>query len=51
MTRLVYAEPHEDISAARAREAAIKHWQRAWKINLIQERNPEWRALTDEIMP
>jgi predicted GIY-YIG superfamily endonuclease len=24
-------------------------WRRAWKIELIQERNPEWRDLYAEI--
>ena len=32
-----------------AREKAIKEWQRAWKIRLIQEANPEWKDLYDEL--
>jgi putative endonuclease len=43
--RLVYVEPHEDISAAIVREKAIKKWRRAWKIELIERGNPDWRDL------
>jgi putative endonuclease len=43
--RLVYVEFHEDISAAIVREKQIKKWRRAWKIELIERDNPEWRDL------
>jgi putative endonuclease len=43
--RLVYVEVYEDISAAIAREKAIKKWRRAWKIELIERGNPDWRDL------
>jgi putative endonuclease len=36
LKRLVYMEPHEDITDAIRREKAIKAWLRAWKVNLIQ---------------
>ena len=32
------------------REKAIKEWKRAWKIRLIQEANPEWNDLYDELL-
>lgn len=32
-----------------AREKLIKIWKRAWKIALIEERNPEWRDLYFEL--
>ena len=51
VTRLVYAEPHDDVLMARGRERTLKGWRRAWKIALIKSRNPEWRDLTDEITP
>lgn len=40
--RLVYAERHDRIEDAIAREKAVKKWRRAWKIRLIEEQNPEW---------
>lgn len=47
--RLVYFEVHDSITAAIQREKNIKHWSRRWKIALIEERNPDWRDLYDEI--
>ncbi|QDX26052.1 GIY-YIG nuclease family protein [Sphingomonas suaedae] len=49
VTRLVYAGPHDDITAAIAREKAIKKWRRAWKIELIERDNPDWRDLFFDI--
>ena len=46
---LVWYETCADMIAAIAREKAIKEWQRAWKIRLIQEANPEWKDLYDEL--
>jgi putative endonuclease len=31
------------------REKRIKKWRRAWKIILIEESNPDWKDLSDEI--
>ena len=50
LTRLVLAEPHDDITFAIAREKALKAWKRAWKIRLIEESNPEWRDLSDLVV-
>jgi putative endonuclease len=30
---------------ARHRERSMKRWRRAWKIELIESFNPEWRDL------
>ncbi len=49
LTRLVYAERHEDMLAAIAREKAIKGWRRAWKVRLIRSANPDWDDLYDGI--
>ncbi len=49
LTQLVYVETHDSIEAAIRREKAVKAWQRAWKIRLIEEMNPDWRDLFDEI--
>ncbi len=42
---LVYFEPHADIEHAIAREKRLKRWRRAWKIQLIERDNPDWRDL------
>jgi putative endonuclease len=46
--RLVYYEMHETMEAAIVRETRIKKWNRAWKVRLIEQMNPEWRDLFDE---
>src|SRR4051794_9986930 len=46
LTRLVYVEEHPTIQDAINREKAIKAWQRAWKIELIESINPEWNDLS-----
>jgi putative endonuclease len=47
--QLVYFEQHEQIELALKRENAIKQMHRIWKLDLIEEYNPEWRDLYDEI--
>jgi len=47
--RLVWFEVYDDPTTAIAREKDIKKWRRAWKIRLIEESNPDWRDLYDEI--
>ncbi|MES1984989.1 MAG: GIY-YIG nuclease family protein [Pseudomonadota bacterium] len=49
LDRLVYAEQHDRIDDAIAREKAIKAWKRAWKIELIETLNPTWRDLWDDL--
>jgi len=49
VTRLVWFERHESIVAAITREKQIKEWRRDWKVNLIQQMNPDWKDLYDEI--
>ena len=43
--RLVHYETFGDMEHAIVREKRIKDWRRAWKIVLIEERNPEWNDL------
>ncbi len=50
-TRLVYAEQHEDITAAFAREKLVKRWKRDWKFALIEAENPDWRDLWEDWFP
>jgi putative endonuclease len=45
LRRLVYAEPHATIHEAIAREKQIKAWKRSWKIELIEQANPDWNDL------
>ena len=49
VTRLVYTEPHDDIERARQQERTMKEWKRAWKIQLIEKDNPDWKDLYSEI--
>jgi len=48
--RLVYYEMHGDMENAIVREKRLKKWDRMWKLRLIEERNPQWRDLWDEIL-
>ncbi len=48
--RLVYYELVGDMLAAIAREKQLKKWNRAWKLELIEENNPQWKDLCDEIV-
>jgi putative endonuclease len=43
--RLVWYEVHDSIAEAIRREKAIKHYSRAWKLDLIAAMNPEWLDL------
>jgi len=43
--KLVYYEQLSSIEEAIAKEKQIKNWRRAWKINLINSVNPEWKDL------
>jgi putative endonuclease len=47
--RLVWYEIHEDIYEAITREKRIKKWNRDWKVNLSQSKNPAWNDLFDAI--
>ena len=48
VTRLVYFEETSSVEAAIAREKQLKNWRRAWKLELIEKENPEWRDLADD---
>ncbi len=47
---LVYFELHEDMISAITREKQIKKWNRKWKLRLIEEGNPQWRDLYDDLL-
>jgi putative endonuclease len=42
---LVHFEVLDDITDAIRREKQLKNWTRAWKVQLIEEQNPEWNDL------
>jgi putative endonuclease len=46
---LVWFERYEDALTAIAREKEIKKWRRDWKINLIEQTNPEWADLFESL--
>ena len=46
---LVWYEVHETMGSAVARERALKEWNRAWKLRLIEESNPKWEDLYDSL--
>lgn len=49
VNQLVYYEEHQMYVEAARREKRFKNWCRQWKLNLIEEFNPSWRDLYDEI--
>ena len=47
--QLVWYEVAATPLAAITREKQLKKWNRAWKVRLIENMNPEWKDLYDEI--
>ena len=45
--RLVWYERHEGIVPAIQREKSLKKYRREWKINLVEQMNPNW----DDLLP
>ena len=45
---LVWFEQHATMDEAIAREKRIKKWNRAWKLQLIEKDNPDWRDLAED---
>ncbi len=46
---LVYFEETASIESAIVREKNLKNWRRDWKIKLIEQGNPEWEDLYDDL--
>ncbi|NKE70580.1 GIY-YIG nuclease family protein [Candidatus Manganitrophus noduliformans] len=46
---LVYYELHEEMELAISREKQIKKWKRAWKLEMIEKQNSDWRDLSEEV--
>jgi putative endonuclease len=50
LKRLVFAEHHDEVQAARQREKTIKHWPRIWKLRIISMQNPNWDDLYEQLV-
>jgi putative endonuclease len=48
--RLLWYELHGTMESAISREKRIKNWKRAWKLELIEKNNPEWRDLYEQMV-
>lgn len=48
--RLVHVEFHATMEDSIRREKRLKKWRRAWKIRLIEESNPDWRDLYEDLL-
>ncbi len=42
---LIWYEQHENMQSAISREKHLKDWKRVWKLELIEEMNPDWDDL------
>jgi len=47
--QLVWYEVHENMESAISREKALKKWNRIWKLRLIEQFNPEWQDLYEQL--
>lgn len=50
LSKLVYFEDFTDVKEAIKREKQLKHWNRAWKLKLIQTTNPKFEDLYDRLI-
>ena len=50
VTRLVWYEQHETMESAIIREKRIKKWNRAWKVRLIEQHNPDWQDIWSSLL-
>ncbi len=48
--QLVWYELHENMESAIQREKRLKGWKRAWKLQLIENNNPNWQDLYHTIV-
>lgn len=49
LDKLVYFEEYKTEKEAKLREKQMKKWNRAWKIELIEKSNPDWKDLYEEL--
>ena len=50
VNKLVYYDILDSSYEAIKREKQLKNWHREWKLNLIKEKNPEFRDLYNELL-
>lgn len=48
--QLVWYEVHESMYSAITREKSIKGWRRKWKLDLIEQTNPNWDDLYENLV-
>ena len=51
INKLVYFEWQPDAASAQRREQEIRQLHRIWKLELIEQQNPNWRDLYADISP
>ena len=44
--KLIYFEEFKDGNKAAIREKQLKKWKRDWKLNLINDMNPDWMDIS-----
>jgi putative endonuclease len=49
LDKLVYFELFDVMYDAISREKQLKNWRRQWKVELIEQLNPNWRDLSEEL--
>ena len=49
VNKLVWYEIDHTMESAIQRENTIKKWRREWKLRIIEEMNPEWKDLYEEL--
>lgn len=45
INKLVYCEIYQDVREAIYREKCLKRWKREWKVDLINQANPQWNDI------
>jgi putative endonuclease len=48
--QLVHYEQYESPAQAIQREKNLKHWSRAWKLDLVNSSNPQWNDLFKAVL-
>ena len=48
LDKLMYYESYADVKEAIGREKMLKEWKRVWKIELIEQNNPNWEDLIEK---
>ena len=50
LKQLAYFEAHATMPLAIQREKQMKAWKRAWKLELIEQQNPDWDDLYPQLV-